>query len=317
VNIIELKNIQRSYVNGSQSLHVLKDINLSIASGELVAIIGPSGSGKSTLLNILGCLDAPDSGDYFISGQNTATLSPDALAKVRREHIGFIFQRYHLMPDLSALSNVEIPSIYANLQGKARLQRAADLLARLGLQGREHHKPGELSGGQQQRVSIARALINGAEIILADEPTGALDSHSGEEVLRILHDLNREGHTVIIVTHDMKVAQHADRIIEIQDGEIFADSGRKQDATRAQYVPAAPKSQSKLRGLLDRFRESLRMALNAMNAHRLRTALTMTGIIFGIAAVVTVVALGQGARQKNAGEYFRARHQCGVDLCRR
>jgi len=298
VNIIELKNIQRSYVNGSQSLHVLKDINLSIASGELVAIIGPSGSGKSTLLNILGCLDAPDSGDYFISGQNTATLSPDALAKVRREHIGFIFQRYHLMPDLSALSNVEIPSIYANLQGKARLQRAADLLARLGLQGREHHKPGELSGGQQQRVSIARALINGAEIILADEPTGALDSHSGEEVLRILHDLNREGHTVIIVTHDMKVAQHADRIIEIQDGEIFADSGRKQDATRAQYVPAAPKSQSKLRGLLDRFRESLRMALNAMNAHRLRTALTMTGIIFGIAAVVTVVALGQGARQK-------------------
>ena len=212
MNIIELHNIQRSYVNGSQSLQVLKNINLQIASGEMVAIIGPSGSGKSTLLNILGCLDAPDSGDYLIGGKNTATLSPDALAQVRREHIGFIFQRYHLMPDLSALSNVEIPAIYANLSGTARRQRAAQLLARLGLQGREQHKPGELSGGQQQRVSIARALINGAEIILADEPTGALDSHSGEEVLRILSELNREGHTVIIVTHDMKVAQHAERI---------------------------------------------------------------------------------------------------------
>lgn len=298
MNIIELKNIQRSYVNGAEALHVLKDLSLSIGSGEMIAIIGPSGSGKSTLLNILGCLDAPDSGDYLISGQNTASLAPDALARVRREHIGFIFQRYHLMPDLSALSNVEIPAIYANLPGKARRERAAQLLARLGLQGREHHKPGELSGGQQQRVSIARALINGAEIILADEPTGALDSHSGEEVLRILHDLNRDGHTVIIVTHDMKVAQHADRIIEIQDGKIVADSRRPADAARAHYAPAARNSQSALRGMLDRLRESLRMALNAMNAHRLRTALTMTGIIFGIAAVVTVVALGQGARQK-------------------
>jgi len=298
VSLIELKNIQRSYVNGSESLHVLKDINLQIASGEMVAIIGPSGSGKSTLLNILGCLDAADSGHYFISGQNTASLSPDALAKVRREHIGFIFQRYHLMPDLTASSNVEIPAIYANLPGHARRARAAQLLERLGLKGREHHKPGELSGGQQQRVSIARALINGAEIILADEPTGALDSHSGEEVLRILHDLNRDGHTVIIVTHDMKVAQHADRIIEIQDGEIFADSGPKTEATRSRYQPMVSRSQSKLRGFVDRLRESMRMALNAMNTHRLRTALTMTGIIFGIAAVVTVVALGQGAREK-------------------
>lgn len=298
MNIIELHNIQRSYVNGSQSLQVLKNINLQIASGEMVAIIGPSGSGKSTQLNILGCLDAPDSGNYLIGGKNTATLSPDALAQVRREHIGFIFQRYHLMPDLSALSNVEIPAIYANLSGTARRQRAAQLLARLGLQGREQHKPGELSGGQQQRVSIARALINGAEIILADEPTGALDSHSGEEVLRILSELNREGHTVIIVTHDMKVAQHAERIIEIQDGEIFADSGSAATAAKTRFTPAPRKRQSRFRGLLDRLRESLRMALNAMNAHRLRTALTMTGIIFGIAAVVTVVALGQGAREK-------------------
>ncbi|EPF6561878.1 MacB family efflux pump subunit [Serratia marcescens] len=242
--IIELKGISRTYTNGGQALTVLKDIDLTIAAGELVAIIGASGSGKSTLMNIMGCLDVPDRGDYYISGQNAAHLSPDELARLRREHIGFIFQRYHLMPDLSALGNVEIPAIYANARRDQRRQRAAQLLARLGLEGREDHKPGQLSGGQQQRVSIARSLINGGEIILADEPTGALDTQSGQEVLAILSELNQRGHTVVIVTHDMNVA------------------------------------------------------LKAMNAHRLRTALTMTGIIFGIAAVVTVVALGEGAKQR-------------------
>ncbi|CAI1685306.1 Macrolide export ATP-binding/permease protein MacB [Serratia entomophila] len=224
-NLIELKNISRTYTNGGQALTVLKEINLTIAAGELVAIIGTSGSGKSTLMNIMGCLDVPDRGDYYIGGQNAAHLSPDELARLRREHIGFIFQRYHLMPDLSALGNVEIPAIYANTQRDQRRQHAAQLLARLGLAGREHHKPGELSGGQQQRVSIARSLINGGEIILADEPTGALDSQSGQEVLAILSELNQRGHTVVIVTHDMKVAQHARRIIELRDGEIVADSG--------------------------------------------------------------------------------------------
>nr|WP_217429290.1 MacB family efflux pump subunit [Serratia marcescens] len=257
---------------------VLKDIDLTIAAGELVAIIGASGSGKSTLMNIMGCLDVPDRGDYYISGQNAAHLSPDELARLRREHIGFIFQRYHLMPDLSALGNVEIPAIYANARRDQRRQRAAQLLARLGLEGREDHKPGQLSGGQQQRVSIARSLINGGEIILADEPTGALDTQSGQEVLAILSELNQRGHTVVIVTHDMNVAQHAQRVIELRDGEIIADSGWQ--------------------SLIDRTRESLHMALKAMNAHRLRTALTMTGIIFGIAAVVTVVALGEGAKQR-------------------
>ncbi|MBF4655113.1 ATP-binding cassette domain-containing protein, partial [Serratia marcescens] len=176
--IIELKGISRTYTNGGQALTVLKDIDLTIAAGELVAIIGASGSGKSTLMNIMGCLDVPDRGDYYISGQNAAHLSPDELARLRREHIGFIFQRYHLMPDLSALGNVEIPAIYANARRDQRRQRAAQLLARLGLEGREDHKPGQLSGGQQQRVSIARSLINGGEIILADEPTGALDTQS-------------------------------------------------------------------------------------------------------------------------------------------
>lgn len=300
-NIIELKGISRTYTNGGETLTVLKDITLSIAACELVAIIGASGSGKSTLMNIMGCLDVPDCGDYFINGKNAAHLSPDELARVRREHIGFIFQRYHLMPDLSALGNVEIPAIYANSQRDLRRQRAAALLARLGLEGREHHKPGELSGGQQQRVSIARSLINGGEIILADEPTGALDSQSGQEVLSILSELNQRGHTVVIVTHDMKVAQHAQRIIELRDGEIISDSGSR--VTTSGSLPSPNRTpQSRWQSLLDRTGESLHMALKAMNAHRLRTALTMTGIIFGIAAVVAVVALGEGAKQQTLEE---------------
>ncbi|HFR0293181.1 TPA: MacB family efflux pump subunit, partial [Escherichia coli] len=278
-----------------------KNVDLTIVAGEMVAIIGVSGSGKSTLMNIMGCLDVPNRGDYYIDGQNAACLSPDELARVRREHIGFIFQRYHLIPDLSALGNVEIPAIYANSERDSRRQRATALLGRLGLEGREHHKPCELSGGQQQRVSIARALINGGKIILADEPTGALDSQSGQEVLAILNELNRRGHTVVMVTHDMKVARHAKRIIELCDGEIIADSGGCVSATET--LPKTNRiRQSYWKTLLDRTRESMQMALKAMKTHRLRTTLTMIGIVFGIASVVTVVALGEGARQETLEE---------------
>lgn len=249
----------------------------------------------------MGCLDVPNRGDYYIDGQNAACLSPDELARVRREHIGFIFQRYHLIPDLSALGNVEIPAIYANSERDSRRQRATALLGRLGLEGREHHKPCELSGGQQQRVSIARALINGGKIILADEPTGALDSQSGQEVLAILNELNRRGHTVVMVTHDMKVARHAKRIIELCDGEIIADSGGCVSATET--LPKTNRiRQSYWKTLLDRTRESMQIALKAMKTHRLRTTLTMIGIVFGIASVVTVVALGEGARQETLEE---------------
>lgn len=295
---IELKNINRIYTNRTQPLTVLKNINLSIATGEMVAIMGASGSGKSTLMNIMGCLDVANSGDYFINGQNTAHLSPDELALLRSEHIGFIFQRYHLMSDTTAHDNVEVPAIYANVSRSERRRRASKLLARLGLKGRERHKPTELSGGEQQRVCIARALINGGDLILADEPTGALDSSSGEEVLRILTELNQRGHTVVIVTHDKEVAQCAQRIIELKDGKIMADSGRKASVTSARFPQRSRSAQGYLSRLLDRTRESLNMALKAMNAHRLRTTLTMTGIVFGIAAVVTVVALGEGAKQK-------------------
>ncbi|EKO9889024.1 MacB family efflux pump subunit [Escherichia coli] len=299
--LIELKGVSRTYGNGDQTRTVLKNVDLTIVAGEMVAIIGASGSGKSTLMNIMGCLDVPNRGDYYIDGQNAACLSPDELARVRREHIGFIFQRYHLIPDLSALGNVEIPAIYANSERDSRRQRATALLGRLGLEGREHHKPCELSGGQQQRVSIARALINGGNIILADEPTGALDSQSGQEVLAILNELNRRGHTVVMVTHDMKVARHAKRIIELCDGEIIADSGGCVSATET--LPKTNRiRQSYWKTLLDRTRESMQMALKAMKTHRLRTTLTMIGIVFGIASVVTVVALGEGARQETLEE---------------
>ena len=279
---------------------MLKNVDLTIEAGEMVAIVGASGSGKSTLMNILGCLDRPTSGDYRVSGRSTGELDPDELAELRREHFGFIFQRYHLLADLSATGNVEVPAVYAGKRREARHQRAGELLGRLGLGDRTDHRPGQLSGGQQQRVSIARALMNGGEIILADEPTGALDTHTGQEVLRILEELNAAGHTIILVTHDMNVARHAQRIIEISDGEIVSDR-RNPDAPRREAEREAPAAMPRRPGwqaYLDRCGEALRMALLAMNAHRLRTSLTMLGIIIGIAAVVSVVALGEGSRRK-------------------
>ena len=292
--------MRREFPAGEQTIAVLKNVDLTIEAGEMVAIVGASGSGKSTLMNILGCLDRPTSGDYRVSGRSTGELDPDELAELRREHFGFIFQRYHLLADLSATGNVEVPAVYAGKRREARHQRAGELLGRLGLGDRTDHRPGQLSGGQQQRVSIARALMNGGEIILADEPTGALDTHTGWEVLRILEELNAAGHTIILVTHDMNVARHAQRIIEISDGEIVSDR-RNPDAPRREAEREAPAAMPRRPGwqaYLDRCGEALRMALLAMNAHRLRTSLTMLGIIIGIAAVVSVVALGEGSRRK-------------------
>ncbi|MDQ7990229.1 MAG: ATP-binding cassette domain-containing protein, partial [Candidatus Dactylopiibacterium sp.] len=221
--LLELRGLCRDYPAGEDTLRVLDHVDLGIHAGELVAIVGASGSGKSTLMNILGCLDRPTAGSYRVAGRETGSLEPDELAELRREHFGFIFQRYHLLGDLDAQGNVEIPAIYAGRPRRERHARARQLLARLGLAERMHHKPGQLSGGQQQRVSIARALMNGGEVILADEPTGALDTHSGREVMAVLRELHADGHTIIIVTHDMQVASHAHRIIEIQDGRITAD----------------------------------------------------------------------------------------------
>jgi macrolide transport system ATP-binding/permease protein len=301
--LLEVRALRREFPSGESTITVLKDIDLSIRRGEMVAIVGASGSGKSTLMNILGCLDRPTGGAYRVAGKETNALSPDELAQLRREHFGFVFQRYHLLPDLNALGNVEIPAIYAGRDRAARHARAAAVLDKLGLADRTHHRPGQLSGGQQQRVSIARALMNGAEVILADEPTGALDSKSGQAVMAILKELNDEGHTVILVTHDLQVAQHARRIIEIADGEIVADRPNT-NAAPAAPAPAVAKPLADAapaaawRAHAERFAEAFKMALLAMAAHRLRTFLTMLGIIIGIASVVSVVALGQGSRQR-------------------
>lgn len=301
--LLQLRALRRDFPAGDDTITVLNDVNLDICAGEMVAIVGASGSGKSTLMNILGCLDKPSAGSYLVAGRETGKLAPDELAQLRREHFGFIFQRYHLLSDLDATANVEVPAVYAGQEPAQRRQRAAQLLARLGLADRGHHKPGQLSGGQQQRVSIARALMNGGDVILADEPTGALDSHSGHEVMNILKELHAEGHTIIIVTHDMQVASNAQRIIEIKDGVIIADRRNEPDQTAPVNGVIKQERQqrrqaSSWRAGLDRFKEALRMSLLAMNAHRLRSFLTMLGIIIGIASVVSVVALGSGSREQ-------------------
>ncbi|HDL7798674.1 TPA: MacB family efflux pump subunit [Yersinia enterocolitica] len=302
--LLQLDNVSRWFISGEERVQVLKNINLTIHSGEMVAIVGASGSGKSTLMNILGCLDKPSSGEYLVAGRIPQHLDSNELAELRREHFGFIFQRYHLLNDLSAQENVEIPAIYAGVNREERRQRAAGLLSRLGLVDRLDYRPSQLSGGQQQRVSIARALMNGGEVILADEPTGALDTHSGTEVLNILKGLHQQGHTVVIVTHDMSIAEHAQRIIELRDGEVIADRQMPQPELPAKISTIETPDIAHKPPLVswkaqrDRLQEAFKMALLAMSAQRLRTLLTMLGIIIGIASVVSVVALGKGSQQQ-------------------
>ncbi|WP_406569507.1 MacB family efflux pump subunit [Aeromonas media] len=295
--LLQLRGIRRHFGEGERTVTVLDGIDLAIARGEMVAIVGASGSGKSTLMNLLGCLDQPSEGAYLVAGRDTATLSRDELAALRREHFGFIFQRYHLLADLDARANVEVPALYAGLDPVARRQRSETLLTRFGLASRLSHKPSQLSGGQQQRVSIARALVNDGEVILADEPTGALDSQSGAEVMASLQALHRQGHTLVIVTHDMEIARHAERIIELKDGRVIADRRTREPESQASQA-AAKTSASGRTPLMAGLGNALQMALKAMVARRLRTFLTMLGIIIGIASVVTVVALGQGSRQQ-------------------
>ncbi|HIJ88228.1 MAG TPA: MacB family efflux pump subunit [Desulfuromonadales bacterium] len=313
--LLELKEAGREFTTGEQSFAALKGINLSICAGEMVAVVGASGSGKSTLMNILGCLDRLSTGRYLINGRDTGTLDSNALAELRREHFGFIFQRYHLLPHLDALQNTEIPAVYSGMDKLKRRARSAALLTSLGLADRCHHLPGQLSGGQQQRVSIARSLMNGGAVILADEPTGALDSKSGQEMMKILHQLHDAGHTIILVTHDLSLADHAERIIEICDGIIFKDHANPKrplnpprpsliregaNTEGTEHFSARPPLTRGDRGVAawGRFAEAFTMALKAMTSHRLRTFLTMLGIIIGITSVVSIVALGEGTREK-------------------
>ncbi|MDO5626038.1 MAG: MacB family efflux pump subunit [Pseudomonadota bacterium] len=341
--LMALRGVTREFPAGDGVVAVLKDIDLDIHAGEMVAIIGPSGSGKSTLMNLIGCLDQPTRGSFRVLGCETREMAPDELARLRREHFGFVFQRYQLLSGLSARGNVEMPAIYAGMPGAARHARAAALLGRLGLQARMHHKPGQLSGGQQQRVSIARALMNGGHVVLADEPTGALDTATGAQVMEILKELNQAGHTIILVTHDPKVAAHARRVIEIEDGRITRDGAADGSDAQSPFPlwgkagmgathaptdappsstppahtppaedPARPPPQPSPSGggsqtaapthptlaWFTRLQEATRMALHAMTAHRMRTLLTMLGIVIGIVSVVLVNALGEGSKRQ-------------------
>lgn len=221
--LIRVQNMQHSYTMAGESMAILKGLTFNIDYGEFVAIIGPSGSGKSTLMNMLGCLDVANEGDYFLDGQEIRKLSDNKLAQIRNEKIGFIFQNFNLLPKLSAVENVELPLIYRGMSHRERREVARSALVRVGLESRIDHRPSELSGGQQQRVAIARALAGTPPILLADEPTGALDSKTGKEVLEMIKALNEQGHTIILITHDLEIAEQAKRIIRIQDGDLVED----------------------------------------------------------------------------------------------
>jgi putative ABC transport system ATP-binding protein len=221
--IIVTEDLQRHYEMGGEVIHALRGIDLQIAHGEYVAVMGPSGSGKSTLMNMIGCLDTPDDGQYWLNGKLVSDMNDRELARVRNSEVGFVFQTFNLLPRANALHNVEMPLIYAGMKRKERLQRAAAALARVGLGDRMTHRPNEMSGGQRQRVAVARALVTEPSILLADEPTGNLDTATGEDIMRLFDELHAAGHTIILVTHEANVAAHAERAIVLRDGSIETD----------------------------------------------------------------------------------------------
>ncbi|MET3492996.1 MacB family efflux pump subunit [Variovorax boronicumulans] len=317
--LIELQDIRKAYGHADESeaagaapVLVLRGISLRLHAGEFVAIVGASGSGKSTLMHILGCLDRPTGGRYLFEGQDVATLDADAMARLRREAFGFVFQGYHLVPTESARENVEIPALYAGMPEAERRVRATALLERLAMGTRLDHRPGQLSGGQQQRVAIARALMNGGRIILADEPTGALDSQSGAEVMKLLNELADAGHTVILITHDRQVAAQARRVVEIRDGQIVADSGESRVPVPVPDAPtsaatAARRSNASGRhthaSLAADLHEAARAAWRVMWSNRFRTGLTLLGIVIGVASVIAMLAVGGGSQQQVLAQF--------------
>jgi macrolide transport system ATP-binding/permease protein len=297
VPLIDLSGITKTYENGDLSVEVLHGIDLKIYPGELVAIMGASGSGKSTLMNILGCLDKPTTGTYRFMGRDVSELERDELAELRRDAFGFVFQSYNLIATGTATDNVEVPAVYAGIPPAERHARASELLGSLGLGDRMHHRPNQLSGGQQQRVSIARALMNGGRVILADEPTGALDSKSGADVMVLLKELAAQGHTVILITHAAEVAAHAQRIIEIKDGNIVADPGpRPPEGEAARAAQGWTARAGRISHLSD-VAEAAKTALRALRANVFRAILTLLGIVIGVASVIAMLAIGDGAKQ--------------------
>ena len=286
----------KTYRSGELDVEVLHGVSLKIYPGEFLAIMGASGSGKTTLMNILGCLDRPTTGTYRFMGEDVSGFERDELARLRREAFGFVFQSYNLIGTASALENVEVPAVYSGMPPAERDARAKELLGSLGLGERLAHRPSQLSGGQQQRVSIARALMNGGRIVLADEPTGALDSKSGVEVMALLQDLSRRGHTVILITHAHDIAAQAKRVIEIRDGRIVSDPGPQLSGVPPAPDIAQPHDEggaSFVGGAL----EAAKTAVRALRANLFRTVLTLLGIVIGVASVIAMLAIGDGAKQ--------------------
>jgi macrolide transport system ATP-binding/permease protein len=298
--MIELKDITKTYQMGSVQVHALRNVSLKITPGEFVAIMGPSGSGKSTLLHIVGFLDRPDSGSYHLGNRDITKLSDDELALLRNRIAGFVFQQFHLLPRISAVENAELPLIYAGMGHLT--EKALEKIRGVGLSDRAFHRPNELSGGEQQRVAIARSLVNEPLIILADEPTGNLDTKSEEEIIAILEELNQQGKTIVMVTHEQEIAAHAKRIIRMRDGEIIADERKKtkreQASAKSQRLSIdALLSESRHTLATAAFMDHFRQALHAIVSHKMRSFLSMVGILIGIASVIAMLALGQGAKE--------------------
>ncbi len=313
VPLISLRDITRTFVTGGGvEVHALRGVSLDIYAGEFVSLIGQSGSGKSTMMNVLGCLDRPTSGDYIFAGHDIRSFDANGLAWLRREAFGFVFQSYNLLGTAKADENVEVPAIYAGLNKSQRKARSTELLTSLGLGDRMDHRPSQLSGGQQQRVSIARALMNGGQVILADEPTGALDSQSGIEVMALLKDLAKQGHTVILITHDHEIANNADRQIEMLDGEILSDSGTLKNSglQDAGQLFDQMQERTKPSNSITELSEAVNMAFRSLRANIFRTVLTLLGIVIGVASVVAMLAIGEGA-QKDIVERINA---LGADM---
>ena len=298
--MIELKNISKTYKTGRIGVQALRNVSLKIARGEFIAIIGPSGSGKSTLLHMLGFLDRPDSGSYYLRKREISKLADDELAILRNNLVGFVFQQFHLLPRMTALENAELPLIYA---GKRHLkEKAREKIKAVGLAKRVSHRPNELSGGEQQRVAIARSLVNDPLLILADEPTGNLDTKSEEEIISILERLNQEGKTIIMVTHEREIAQHAKRIISMRDGGIISDERIKDPAKDFSSTPESIPAEallSKSHSAVEKaeFLDHIRQACYSIVSHKMRSILSMLGILIGVAAVIAMIALGQGAKE--------------------
>ena len=301
VPLIELRNVCRRYAASSVSVAALQDVNLVIEAGEFVAVMGPSGSGKTTLMNVIGCLDQPSSGEYYFRGRPVHAARPDELARLRRDVFGFVFQDYNLLGMATARENVEMPAIYAGTPKNDRLARAGNLLSRLGLAHRLGHRPGELSGGEQQRVAIARALMNGGGVVLADEPTGSLDSRSGREIMAQLKSLSERGHTIILVTHDPGVASYAHRRIELLDGRVVSDGGsgsRSASGTASDAVIRSRRRETPTPAPVLLLRDGVLTAMRAFRSNKLRTALTLLGIIIGVLSVTAMLGLAEGVQRR-------------------